>query len=595
MDYGHEQTDKELKELENRISKEYQRAAVDVKKKSKEYMEKFKAKDKIKREQLKNGEITKSDYNQWKTGQIMIGKRWEEMRDTLYQDLSNAKEIAKSMTTEFSYDVYALNHNYGTFEVESGSLMNTSYTLYDRDTVYTMIKDEPTLLPNFKEGQKDIEKDKRWSLTKMNSAVLQGILQGESMDGIAKRLSDVVGMDERVAISNARTMTTAAENLGRQHSYERAQKMGINLEKQWMATLDSRTRDSHRMLDGETVKINETFSNKLECPGDPSGDPSEVYNCRCTMVGVIAKIQHEELRDENGNILTKDSALGDMSYEEWKHGHEKQKTSVANVTHVIAQGKDISATWKRRPNDFAFEIEDVINAQGFDGLPRVVSAEEFDEYVKESNIIMQRGYTAPDQETLKAYQNELYNGKWYVDCSSGGHMYGRGMYADGRFGTSVNESMTSVMQGYGGVNPNGKVETFTLTSDAKILDYKDVDRLRQEYGRDAISKIVGLEKESKEERLFAYSQMGMTNTEETIKAMNWASENSNKIQDIYTKYISPYSKEIGEIRNKAFSMDEGVLASLKGYDAINCESIVKGDSDGYFVILNRTKCIFQGE
>ena len=42
-----------------------------------------------------------------------------------------------------------------------------------------------------------------------------------------------------------------------------------------------------------------------------------------------------------------------------------------------------------------------------------------DGYVKESNFIAQRAYSAPDQDTLNAYKEQLYNGKWYVDCSVG--------------------------------------------------------------------------------------------------------------------------------------------------------------------------------
>lgn len=52
--------------------------------------------------------------------------------------------------------------------------------------------------------------------------------------------------------------------------------------KQWDAALDSRTRDSHARLDGEIRELDEKFSNGLMFPGDPSGRPEEVINCRCT-------------------------------------------------------------------------------------------------------------------------------------------------------------------------------------------------------------------------------------------------------------------------------------------------------------------------
>lgn len=62
-----------------------------------------------------------------------------------------------------------------------------------------------------------------------------------------------------------------------------ASKDGIILDKQWLATHDERTRDSHAHLDGETVHYNEKFSNGLRYPQDPQGEAGEVYNCRCAM------------------------------------------------------------------------------------------------------------------------------------------------------------------------------------------------------------------------------------------------------------------------------------------------------------------------
>ena len=40
-------------------------------------------------------------------------------------------------------------------------------------------------------------------------------------------------------------------------------------------------------MDGEVRDVHEQFSNGLQEPGDYSGDPSEYYNCRCTLVSVI--------------------------------------------------------------------------------------------------------------------------------------------------------------------------------------------------------------------------------------------------------------------------------------------------------------------
>lgn len=58
--------------------------------------------------------------------------------------------------------------------------------------------------------------------------------------------------------------------------------------KQWVATNDSRTRDSHASADGQEVPINTPFTVGgflLEYPGDPNAPAAETINCRCTLIG----------------------------------------------------------------------------------------------------------------------------------------------------------------------------------------------------------------------------------------------------------------------------------------------------------------------
>ena len=54
--------------------------------------------------------------------------------------------------------------------------------------------------------------------------------------------------------------------------------------KQWIATHDHRTRESHQELDGEITRVADPFSNGLLYPGDHRGAPKEFINCRCTVV-----------------------------------------------------------------------------------------------------------------------------------------------------------------------------------------------------------------------------------------------------------------------------------------------------------------------
>lgn len=159
-----------------------------------------------------------------------------------------------------------------------------TFSLVDEKTVKRLVDDGDIELP-----YKDLDKikDKRWNTKQMSSKLLQGILNGDPVDKIAQSLIGIVSNNEAAAMRNARTMITGAENRGRQDSYNELDEQGVIQKKKWIATPDDRTRESHLEIDGEEVDIDDKFTNGLDFPGDPSGDPSEVYNCRCTMVDRI--------------------------------------------------------------------------------------------------------------------------------------------------------------------------------------------------------------------------------------------------------------------------------------------------------------------
>jgi len=324
-DIAHQQTDDVISELEEKIRKEYEQAAKETEKKWKDYLAKFEKKDQIKQQQLADGKITKDEYTKWRTGQIAIGKRWDEMRRTLATDLANSSEICRSMTEGYMPGVYALNHDYATFLIEADSLVDTSYTLYDRQAVERLIRDNPKLMPTM--SDKTAEKIRKgelikWNEEKLTSSVTQGILQGESIPHLAQRLRGVAQMDYNASIRNARTMIGNAESAGRIDSMKRAEDMGIKMQKRWLSTLDNRTRHEHMILNGQTQDIDDPFivgEYKIMYPCDSGADPAMVYNCRCDMISVFAGYD-KQVTDYNI-----DERLGGMTYEEWRHSKDKPK------------------------------------------------------------------------------------------------------------------------------------------------------------------------------------------------------------------------------------------------------------------------------
>lgn len=340
-DEGVKKSDEELAELIVRLNQAYAQAAYELTVKFNKYMADFQRKDKQKQQDLAAGLITDDEYKRWRLGQILIGHRWQEMVNTLSADLVKVDQFAMAMVSDTSLNVFAVNHNYATFEVEQGSALNTSYTLYNKDTVAYLVRQQPSLLPL---PRVDIPKDQRWNREHLASAILQGIMQGESIGKIANRVQGVAEMDRKAALRNARTMVTCAQNAGRQAAYERAEKKGIHGFKMWVAAHDERVRASHAAIDGEQVPVNEKFSNGLMFPGDKNGAPAEVYNCRCAMVRRVghvdlsAYVKNKPEKKESYDSWEKDRAPFEDITKNANRALSKNKPSVSEKKHFIKDG-----------------------------------------------------------------------------------------------------------------------------------------------------------------------------------------------------------------------------------------------------------------
>jgi len=126
----------------------------------------------------------------------------------------------------------------------------------------------------------------------LKSTVAEGINAGEGIPKLSKRVGSVyegyTSVDKPWKAKRiAQTETIKASNFGKLQGDKQS---GVVIGKEWLATDDSRTRDTHMMADGQKRKIDDTFDiggSSLMYPGDPSGDPGESINCRCTMLSIL--------------------------------------------------------------------------------------------------------------------------------------------------------------------------------------------------------------------------------------------------------------------------------------------------------------------
>lgn len=352
---------KQERELAKDIDRIYRQAAREVRQKLKDFTEHHKAKNALLKKRVKEGTLSEEAYKNWLKGQVFQSDQWKRKLDDIVKVYRNADEKAREIVGGTSKNIFCEAANYTAFSIEKDLMGAISFNLYDKKTVERLIKDNPKMLPEWKI---DEPKDYVWNEKRVQNAVAQGIIQGESIDEIGERLTgELATSNGKKMVLFARTAMTGAQNAGRVERLHDAQDMGIEVKKKWLATLDNRTRDAHAYLDGEEAEVDEPFHSilgNIMYPGDPTADPANVYNCRCTLTYVYPKYQHLQHNHERRDQLN-DKNIENMTYYEWlglekrKGRKETEETSTITLDDV----RDVVNTYNDKMAKINVEIEQI--------------------------------------------------------------------------------------------------------------------------------------------------------------------------------------------------------------------------------------------
>lgn len=288
---AHQLIDNVLDEMDFELSKIYAEAEKDILKKSQQYFEQFKKEDAKMLKRVADGKMTEPQYKAWRKKKLMQGKRYSVMREDIAKRLLSTNEIATAYINGQLPKVYMLGYNDISGAVDGFG--GYSFNLLNEDAVRNLAKYDDSLLPI---RAVDSAVDIAWNKKKVSSQILQGILQGESIDDIANRIVNVSGMNKDTAVGAARTFVTSAENKGRMDSYKRVEKDGLVLRKYWIATPGPRTRPWHAEAGAmyskdKAIPMDEPFvvdGENMMFPGDATeASGKNLYNCRCTMASTV--------------------------------------------------------------------------------------------------------------------------------------------------------------------------------------------------------------------------------------------------------------------------------------------------------------------
>lgn len=397
-DYAHKWTDKQLAALEKRIAAEFKQASDELTATVNAYFAAFVKRDAEMAAKVEAGEITEQQYKQWRLAQIGRGKRFEALRDKVVERYTNAHEVAVAYANDATPGIYTLNRNYAAYTIEQIS-DKADFTLWDEQTVRRLIDEQPDLMPYYppKRALKRVI-DLDYGKKQITASITSSILQGKSISRIADDMQQrMEGMNRASAIRTARTSVTAAQNAGRMDSYADAEKMGIKLKKQWLATLDGRTRHAHAMLDGQTAETDKPFhvdGYEIMYPGDTSAPGYLVYNCRCTLIAALADAPKapNPLRRARDPETGKSILVSDMTYAQWV----SWKAGAAQQRNAADDAKTLQ----------------FLHADARDNLQSIV---------RRSTIKLENGFACfPENDSLSRYVQNVKPLKTYFDVAMHG-------------------------------------------------------------------------------------------------------------------------------------------------------------------------------
>lgn len=367
-DFGNEETERLIREMEQRVAEVYKQASEEVEAKCKDYFRRFEIKDEIWRQKVESGEKLEKDYKAWREQQMLVGQKWTDLQNQLADEMHRANITARQIVMDLRPEVYVVNHAFSTFLAEKVGKIDTSYTMFSRETIDRILRESPELLPppgvqmqrtfgkfeQYKAGNKtgltrsekirfkkliDSGKDIRWQKGQIQSVVTQAVAQGESIPNITRRIARTMGeVNHASTIRYARTAMTGAQAAGREDAYRRLADMGVKVKRIWVATVDNRTRHEHRQLDQQKVEIDEPFEvdgMEIMFPGDPACPYGElIWNCRCRTVSEI----NGHAPDFSRRDLAK---IDEGDYDAWKASRKEE-------SHPIDKQERIAAIMRKR-------------------------------------------------------------------------------------------------------------------------------------------------------------------------------------------------------------------------------------------------------
>jgi SPP1 gp7 family putative phage head morphogenesis protein len=251
---------------------------------------------------------------------MMKGNRLTKLEKAIASEASKLYTKTKNVTEEAIKDVFSECYYRTGWTMETGAGVSLGFDILNPDVVEAAILnpyDRITWPERMKANTEVMVRQIREEITR-------GIIQGKAYGQTARAITERINVGASKAIRIVQTETGRAQSQGTQAAFEKASKEGLVFKKVWVSTLDIRTRDKHRSLDGQKVDPDEPFKYGSMTAMYPRGwgVPEMDINCRCTHRAEIEGMEPTSRRARNP-ATGKNEVIPNMTYEEWYESRVK--------------------------------------------------------------------------------------------------------------------------------------------------------------------------------------------------------------------------------------------------------------------------------
>jgi hypothetical protein len=214
---------------------------------------------------------------------------------------------------------FAESMNHEAYEIEH-DVDDIGLFPVDEEDIAEWMEEDPDLYEIY---ELDEDRDNKWNAKNLRNTIITGIIFGISNDRLGSYVTNrLIKRNRNSLINNAYMTVSGAGECGKVTAMKNAEIKGLEMEKLWTATLDFRTRDEHRELDGMRVGLDEEFAPGLRFARDPEAPAHQRCNCRCATKRVYKGWVNTGQRRENirhplpGGGWEK-PLVPQMTYKEW--------------------------------------------------------------------------------------------------------------------------------------------------------------------------------------------------------------------------------------------------------------------------------------